>query len=335
MSLIGKKFVDTNGMISSVKDVFENIAVFENGKRVNTKLLTDNQYFTEVPSGPRKDYNILKQPIEQISVNRDVIDPDTFLKSRNYTIPMISEDAYKIQSRTEGGSDYYNNQNTAESNPYIQQNEMSDEEILANKYRNIETDRDRQVMQQANRAKQDQKINKALEEEGIKIEIPTRELLEEQAARGTTSIQVDPVTSHHNNNTQNNNAPNTFMDPAIAFLKRGKMDTNFSVNIPINTKIPNINYIRMIEESSDISVIGYLANEIADNILRDPDSLRERISIELKKLIVPKSKTKKIVKEEEGKEEIKPVAKKTIKKQNIPPLPPKERMLEEQRPDKQ
>ncbi len=289
MDLKGKRFVNSNGRISVVKDTFENITIFEDGTKVDTRILMNPDYFTLMPSGPRKETNILKQPImEQVSVDRDKIDPNTFFNQR-YSIVQEGEGQYNAQQKQ---VESYNVSDTGMTTHF---DEEAEKEEILRRNRHLMEQRDIQVAKQANQFKNSNGgiLGKILEEEGIKIENvtipPSPELYQEQVARGTSAVQLDPVMNN------NNITSNSFMDPMIALFKRTKLTTPFKISLDIDKKIPNINYIKMMEESCDISIIEYLATEFTESLLRNPSQIKDRIIEELKKLIEPKSKSRKKV----------------------------------------
>jgi hypothetical protein len=332
MDLKGKKFVNYNGKVGVVKDVYENITIFEDGTRVDTSILMNPKYFTLIPSGPVRDANnILKQPlVEQISVDRDKIDPNSFFNQR-YSIAQEAEGQYPAQRQFES----YNVDNTGATTHF---DEEAEKEEILRRNRHLMEQRDIQVAKQANNFKGGI-VGKILEEEGIKIENvmvpPSPELYQEQIARGTSAVQINSVMNN------NNVTSNSFMDPMIALFKRTKMNTDFKINLDINNKIPNINYIKMMEESCDISIIEYLATEFTENLLKNPNQIKDKIVDELRKLIEPKEKPRKKV---ESKPTIKrtttPIKQETEELNNevpvknkkvVPPLPtpPQDRYVKE------
>lgn len=325
MDLKGKRFVNANGKISVVKDTFENITIFEDGTKVDTRLLMNPDYYTVMPSGPRRDApNILKQPIlEQISVDRDRIDPNAFFNQR-YSIAQEAEGQHTPQRQVES----YNVDNNGITTHFDEEAER--EEILR-RNRHLMEQRDIQVAKQATQFKNNNGgiVGKILEEEeGIKIENvmvpPSPELYQEQLARRTSAVQLDPV--------MNNGINNSFLDPMVAIFKRAKMNTEFKITIEIDKKIPKPAYIELMEESSETSFIEYLATEFTESILRNPSVIKDRIEDELRKLIEPKPKVTKTKSEMTPK---KKVVNKTNKVVPPPPTPPEDRVLiEGQEPKK-
>jgi hypothetical protein len=145
-------------------------------------------------------------------------------------------------------------------------------------------------------------------------------------------------------------------DPVITMFKNVKRNNEFKINLKIDGKIPRLDFIEMMEDSYEISIIEYLADEFTNNLLKDPSIIRDRIVNEIKSMIDKKNgvTTKKDVNPQitdsvTSKKDVnpqitdsvtstepiepKPVVKRASnrKKQTIPnpPSPPKNRMIKE------
>jgi hypothetical protein len=125
-------------------------------------------------------------------------------------------------------------------------------------------------------------------------------------------------------------------------FKNVKRNNEFKINLKIDGKIPRLDFIEMMEDSYEISIIEFLADEFTNNLLKDPSIIRDRIINEIKSMIDKKNgaSEKKGVNTQitdsvtlKETSEPKPVVKKASnrKKQTIPnpPPPPKSRMLKE------
>ncbi len=261
MELKGKRFINTNGKISVVKDTFENITIFEDGSKVDTRILTNPEYYTLMPTGPKKDsYNALKQ-----APMTDKIDPNSFFKQEYSWANNLREIPIQEHQRP-----------IENESLIIQTDEEFEKEEILRKYKHLaddtQLDKNRQTM------------NKMLSDEDGYQNQP--ELYQEKIDRGTSVVQVEPVVASRNNNIQEAN-------PIIALFKKTKMNTDFKFTLDVNKKIPTINSIKMMEESFEFSIIEYLANEITENLLKHPEQIKDKIVEELKKLIEPKVRTKK------------------------------------------
>jgi len=80
--------------------------------------------------------------------------------------------------------------------------------------------------------------------------------------------------------------------------------------LDISEKIPRLDFLEMMEDSYEVSIIDYLASEFTKKLLTDPTLLKDKIANEIRSLIENKDKLKKNPKVEEKVEDILP---KTVK----------------------
>jgi hypothetical protein len=88
-------------------------------------------------------------------------------------------------------------------------------------------------------------------------------------------------------------------DPVIGMFRNVKRNTEFKINLKVDGKIPRLDFIEMMEDSYEVSIIEYLADEFTNNLLRDPSIIRNKIISEIKSLIDKKnssSEKKEVVK---------------------------------------
>ena len=110
-------------------------------------------------------------------------------------------------------------------------------------------------------------------------------------------------------------------DPIISMFKNVKRIVDFKLDFSIEEKIPRIDFIEMMEDSYNTSIIEYLADEFTNKLLKDPsiikNVIKEKIEslvkqddvvvVETKKTTVKKPTTRKTTAK-------KPVAKKPVAK---------------------
>lgn len=96
----------------------------------------------------------------------------------------------------------------------------------------------------------------------------------------------------------------TVEDPIITMFKNVKRKEDFSLDIKIESKIPRVDFIEMMEDSYEVSIIEFLAEEMTQNLLNNPESIKNKIIDEIKSLLScktveqPKPKTRRTKKEE-------------------------------------
>ena len=85
-------------------------------------------------------------------------------------------------------------------------------------------------------------------------------------------------------------------DPIITMFKRTKRNVDFKISVDISDKIPRLDFIEMMEDSYEISMIDFLADEFTNKILQNPSLIRESVKNRIKQLVfggeVVKTETK-------------------------------------------
>jgi hypothetical protein len=74
-------------------------------------------------------------------------------------------------------------------------------------------------------------------------------------------------------------------DNSIAMFNKIKKTEDFNISFSISEKIPKNDFIKMWEESFDLSIIDHLADEFVNKLLQDPSSLKDEIVKQLKKIV--------------------------------------------------
>jgi hypothetical protein len=118
-------------------------------------------------------------------------------------------------------------------------------------------------------------------------------------------------------------------DPIISMFKNVKRIVDFKFEFSIEEKIPRIDFIEMMEDSYNTSIVEYLADEFTNKLLNDPSIIKNLIKekieslvkqddvVETKKTITRKPRAKKTTTETEAKKTTttrKPTAKKPVAK---------------------
>ena len=78
-------------------------------------------------------------------------------------------------------------------------------------------------------------------------------------------------------------------DPIITMFKNVKRNQNFNFTLLVDGKIPRLDFIEMMEDSYNTSIIEFLANEFTQNLLSDPDFIKNKIIDEIKGLVYGKT----------------------------------------------
>ena len=93
----------------------------------------------------------------------------------------------------------------------------------------------------------------------------------------------------------------------ISMFKKTKRNTEFKMTIDLEKKIPRLDTIEMLEDSYETSIIEYLAQEFTNEILSNPNLIRDKIIEELKSMLEGnvKKPSKSVKKEEKVEEKVK------------------------------
>ena len=288
MNLANKTFKDNRtGEIIKVRDHFENIAILENKEKVDVRRLMDNNYYTEQidPStffNNQNSYNTLADKIKNIpdgSLPTEEGEISTSVKIDNTYIPEDEESAIiystiddeKAEMARKYGIDSFDNTNKTNESAISKQNDA---------------------------------FSKILNEQDEEERLRAEELGEEY-------VQKVVVDRNEIKKEINYTSENQFKqeDPIITMFKGVKRSVEFNLDLKLENKIPRLDFIEMMEDSYERSIIEFLAEEFTNELLKDPRVLKETIANKIREIVYDKKPTKRVVKKA-----VKPVAKKPVRK---------------------
>lgn len=283
MNLANKSFRDNRtGEVVKVIDSFENIAVLENRSKIDTRRLLDTNHYTEyidpnqfIKTTSSSAYNSIFETIKSIPTDKIPVDDNE--------IPV------QIPSQT------YDPYRPTEDSPAVYTSSVEDEKAeLARKYGasvdNVSaTDRQNQAFARllgddtsdlpTVPKEQVQRVEIVRDEEGSVVS--SEYVTPEPAKREPAPVLVEK-------------------DPYEMF--RGiKRSVEFKLDLPLTNSIPKIQFIEMMEESYDKSIIEFLAHDITEQILKDPESLRKSIETKIREMVYGKEEADSPVKKTETK----------------------------------
>ena len=136
-------------------------------------------------------------------------------------------------------------------------------------------------------------------------------------------------------------------DPIISMFKNVKRIVDFKFEFSIEEKIPRIDFIEMMEDSYNTSIVEYLADEFTNKLLNDPSIIKNLIKekieslvkqgdvVETKKTTTRKPRAKKTTTETEDKKTTtrKSTAKKPVVKKTTTVRKPRVKKVEESSED--
>jgi type III secretion system FlhB-like substrate exporter len=260
MSIANKTFKNNKtGETIKVIDSFENIAILENKQKIDVRTLMDsNQYTEQIDPNQffnnQGAYNSLFEKIKTIPTNHINDDDDGNIKVN----PSTTYDSFGPVSN---------------ESAIIMTTEEDEKAELARKYgvnpNPIEAT-----------SRQNEAFAKLLGEDA-ENELPT-------IARPVVNEPVQRIEINRDIPEQNYNPVQqvtSVEDPILTMFKRTKRNVEFKINVEISDKIPRLDFIEMMEDSYEISMIDFLADEFTNKILQDPSTIRETIKSKIKQLV--------------------------------------------------
>lgn len=85
------------------------------------------------------------------------------------------------------------------------------------------------------------------------------------------------------------NKPQIQEDPMVVMFKNIKKNTNFKITLDVENKIPRPDFIEMMEDSYEVSIIDYLSEEFTRKILENPSIIKDKIKEEINKMVYKKT----------------------------------------------
>ena len=76
-------------------------------------------------------------------------------------------------------------------------------------------------------------------------------------------------------------------------FRNAKKVVEFTLDLKLTNKIPRLDFIEMMEDSYEKSIIDFLAGEIANELISDPINLKFKISEKIKEMVYKKPVPKK------------------------------------------
>ena len=283
MNLKNKIYTEiATGNTVRVLDNFEDIVILDNKEKVKSTRLLDKRFYEEF------------------------IDPTNFFsnpsiydtlasKIKNINTEQLSDDDSVSESvvvSTDG-----NNQFRPASNESAAIYDDPEEEKRILEQRALEYARSTANSASNNANKQAALLAKYADEEAEGIVAPNFKVVEPVVSENKTSVTVNNVEQVQVSKTviqppSNQKEISTQVDPITQMFKNVKRNVDFNIKIQVDNKIPRLDFIEMMEDSYDISIIDFLADEFTEKILNDPSYIKEIIKKEISKMLSGNTKDK-------------------------------------------
>ena len=307
MNLANKAFRDNRtGEIVKVIDSFENIAILENKTKIDSRRLLDQNLYTEQidPSNffnNQGAYNSLFEKIKTLPTDN---------------LPFDDGQTNVGQSVVRADSSY---QQPVDDDSAIVYSSVDDEKAeLARKYGAL-------IDNTQSLTKQNEAFTRILGDNAMD-ELPPVPIRPNQPKEEVQRVEINrddsgEVTGSVIVNDQENIAyqKQYFVpveDPVYTMFKGIKRSVEFSLDLNLENKIPKLEFIEMMEDSYEKSIIDFLANDITQSILNNPEYLKNRIKEKINEMVYNKKPVRKPVAKKPVR---KPVAKKPIVKKVASP----------------
>jgi hypothetical protein len=262
MSFANRTFRDNKtGEVVKVIDSFENIAILENKSKVSTDFLTNPELYTEQIDplnffNNQGAYNILADKIKNI--------PTDFIKDEPGSSGLDISSKISVDGI----------QPAMNESAVVMMSEEDEKAELLRKY-GMDPNTSSAV------SRQNETFAKLLGEDGAD-ELPVTNRLpdlipnDEPVQRIEVNRDPQPVQQPVVQQVE---------DPIITMFKNVKRSKDFSISLEIKNKIPRPDFIEMMEDSYNTSIIDFLASEFTDNLLKNPQIIEDMIKQKIKELV--------------------------------------------------
>jgi hypothetical protein len=308
MELKGRTFKDNKtGQTVEIMDTYQDISMTNKGEKISTSRLLDTNHYTEQLNPEQflnnnSTYNLFAEKIKSVDL-ANVPDDGA---SEGHTVDM-SGVAPEYQPATNESA-------------VLQYDPEFEKQQLAEKY-GASMDGDAVNRQQ-------EAFSKLLDE-GDGGEVVQRGEQQRKPTQ-TKPKKSEYVQPDHRIEPQVRKPE----DPIMTMFKNVKRKEGFTLSIEIDDKIPRADFIEMMEDSYETSIIEYLADDMLNKLLSDPKLLRDKIISNIKDIVYPDGWSDEVVEEvveTEEKTEEEPVEEETVEDEVVsetnPPEPPKDRVI--------
>jgi hypothetical protein len=259
------------GEIFTIIDQYQNIAITSDKQKIDVNLLSNDKLFIPVRNPVNESFSLPK-------TKEDIVDPNKFFDDQSiyntFADKIKNVDLSKLQddNRNPDISKSINNNNLSLSNEsaIIMSDPLDEVEELKRKYGVSSVDESVR--------RQNEKFAKILDPES---EQPQEPIINNNIQQPEIKEYVEPNQTYVEPPIQRFEV----QDPVITMFKNVKRNTDFKINLKVDGKIPRIDFIEMMEDSYEISIIEYLADEFTNKILRNPSIIRNKIIDEIKSMI--------------------------------------------------
>jgi hypothetical protein len=301
MDFINKKFKNkVTGDVVTIVDHYQNIAITSDKEKINTNLLLNENLFTQVKQISDNTNSVSKQ---------DTIDPLQFFDSQR---------TYNAFAETIKNTDLSKVKD--DDGTQINLNPSTNFPVTTNESAVIFSDPNDEI-EELKRKYGATTVSDSLRQQNetfAKILDPDQNVTQVKVDRD----EVDPVRELYSDVNQNQITPKMNLsepvnDPVTSMFRNVKRNVDFKINLKIDGKIPRLDFIEMMEDSYELSIVDFLAEEFTNKLLSDPSIIRNKVKEEIFNLInknILKSESKEVTNKEVTTK--RPSTKRTYKKES-------------------
>lgn len=265
------------GEIVRVIDSFEDIAILEDRNKVDARHLVNPGLFTEVNSINENtnikigdngyfNQNTVEEVIPEKFFNNQGAYNELASKIQNIPTHMIKDDPNAGQTMVridngDGNTSSNFDQHITNESAIVMKSEDDERAELARKYGIVSP------TESINR--QNEAFSKLLNED---------EEMVERVEVSRDEVEQSKQVKEYSQTIQSE-------DPIVKMFKGVKRIVDFNISIDISNKIPRVDFIEMMEDSYETSIIDFLADEFTNNILSNPDAIRNMIKDKINQIV--------------------------------------------------
>lgn len=283
--MIGRKFTDLrNGRIVQVTDRFEDIVILDGSKKIKVNQLLNTDHFDEYidPKNFFRNESLLNnftQKIKQIpdDVIRNIKEENLITEDFNQG---VNSNPKKIKMK-DPMQPILDEPAVLPADPEMERLELMkkygiNNDPIVDAQRQLE--KFKSILQDPEEEIQTFEVNREDDIEVDEEENYQDEVMVEVENEIIKEVEKTPIVSTTKKTEKND-------DPIVTMFKNVKRNREFNVTINYENKIPRPDFIEMMEDSYNTSIIEFLADEFTNQILENPNLIRDKIIAEIKKIV--------------------------------------------------
>jgi len=301
-----------NKIIKTIKNKINNMTLanktFRNNKTGETIRVLDNFGDTVVLENKTK---IDKSVLLDTSKYSEQIDPSSFLDTSSAFSSVLNDiKNLKTDDMIDENVSFDRDDSfkpSSNESAIIQSSEEEERAALAKKY-GAEVD----VSDSVN--KQNEAMNRIINGDDTPSENPSNARKSQDISYDTKQTsETRETTTRQSNAEPIQQTQRIDEDPIIAMFKNVKKNVPFTFDLEIDRKIPRLDFIEMMEDSYNVSIIDFLAEEFTRELLHNPSLVKDRIKREIEIKVYGESESDKKESKPKAKSSKKPSASDRVK----------------------